>query len=1279
MAGKASSREGQHGRTLPAVPVLQNRTEQPAIQKKENKTGLPDDLKAGIENLSGYSMDDVRTHYNSDKPAQLQALAYAQGTDIHLASGQEKHLPHEAWHVVQQKQGRVQSTTQLFAMDVNVNKDLEMEADRMGSAVSGPEGKFSQYMEHAGQNGGLNSANGFPASLRDSNTTLPGVIQGMFYEKLKDSDEYVWHWGPVIGSVWKKNLDENGAHVIHNGYGAWERKHNRASGQPLSFYSFIESNSGNILKAASTIAVGYFFLSFLSSIPQAAAQQLMLAAPEIAGNVTGSTAVAAQNSSALADIAIIMNMVTVNVGMLGLLQQHYALQQQQRPQFALQIYEPMQVMTRGRLIAGTTPQTEKSGTGLVIEGSGLKKEELVDHIAKETGLISEQVEEVIGHFHLDKEKISYHSGSLNELTNYVKKVYGKEYSGKAGMPEVRGKDSLVRQTVKKRLKSEIWGKVKFSDILDPYKDKMAEVLNAITQIEIHLKRRGYLDEKYIIEHPKAWIDQYLEGVPFESTPVVNNEGKILWRKDQKTMPKELTGRKSETVVTDREIPGIFGMLQSQVPGKDPKDGCFARADFTSYYMQVLRDFKGVGKIRVDVKSGNSDLKPTSTHFMEGVEGVVWKMHTAATITTKDGQTYVMDIALQKPLTPDEWIKALTAMSGDQLIISNTKKWNYHLGDQKENGVSLIDVLSQLRGLHISEMFGHKNNKGLLPWSTWENAKDFAPIDEVKKIKNYVLRATDEPNKMKGIFKGEEISDASALEDPSSYCKLDFLDNHVVLYVPREVTKIRMTGISGIGRISKEDIEERCKELDSDLPESETSQLLPSVTELSEDPVVRGKQILDLNKEYLAREVDVIRIHTHAIAGQHGRGHQAAAISVIEQLAREYCGDARIEMIIEAEPEAMYVFENLVTGFDPAKDMQELTYKSCNFTVIRQGPGHRGTPSLPFERRVGIYPADDMEIWDDDVTNIEYSKKLMDSMGTQSLISLNPHAWGVNKRFIDKGSKSYPITESESSIYKGGTYRDLGTEGMSPIDELLKNNIMKLVQMVNDGEIDLCGTYGLHFTDSSGGSSMKSGESIVNGLAETAVIYQMRRGNTRPLVIVNLSKKNLDHTRFIRSKLGALENTKTTLSYYEITKPMELSVSGSGDVIFIDVVSGIPKDWFSFVMDHSTLPIIYEGANTANLAHQMGKKFLSIRPMGSTPYIEIPGFEEGRERLEEAGVALAGLEGPMNPGSLVAAVLLEMEQPESDVAKYVNEVLKLASDPEADQVLMAIAKLREIAK
>jgi len=122
--------------------------QQPPIQKKENNTGLPDNLKTGMENLSGMSMDDVEVHHNSDKPAQLQAHAYAQGTDIHLAPGQEKHLPHEAWHVVQQKQGRVKPTMQM-KVNVNVNddSDLEREADVMGTKALQIQGDYTKTLQ----------------------------------------------------------------------------------------------------------------------------------------------------------------------------------------------------------------------------------------------------------------------------------------------------------------------------------------------------------------------------------------------------------------------------------------------------------------------------------------------------------------------------------------------------------------------------------------------------------------------------------------------------------------------------------------------------------------------------------------------------------------------------------------------------------------------------------------------------------------------------------------------------------------------------------------------------------------------------------------------------------------------------------------------------------------------------------------------------------------------------------------------------------------------------
>ena len=120
---------------------LQGKFSQPLQREQENasspnKTGMPENLKNGIESLSGMNVSDVRVHYNSSRPARLNALAYAQGSDIHLASGQEKHLPHEAWHTVQQRQGRVQPTMQMAGTQINDDAGLEKEADVMGEKAA---------------------------------------------------------------------------------------------------------------------------------------------------------------------------------------------------------------------------------------------------------------------------------------------------------------------------------------------------------------------------------------------------------------------------------------------------------------------------------------------------------------------------------------------------------------------------------------------------------------------------------------------------------------------------------------------------------------------------------------------------------------------------------------------------------------------------------------------------------------------------------------------------------------------------------------------------------------------------------------------------------------------------------------------------------------------------------------------------------------------------------------------------------------------------------------
>jgi hypothetical protein len=109
----------------------------PASSSQQGQTtGLPVRLKTGIEQLSGISLDEVRVHYPSSRPTRLGAAAYAEGTDIHIAPGQQRHLPHEAWHVVQQKLGRVKPTLRMSGLSLNESPELEKEASTMGARAA---------------------------------------------------------------------------------------------------------------------------------------------------------------------------------------------------------------------------------------------------------------------------------------------------------------------------------------------------------------------------------------------------------------------------------------------------------------------------------------------------------------------------------------------------------------------------------------------------------------------------------------------------------------------------------------------------------------------------------------------------------------------------------------------------------------------------------------------------------------------------------------------------------------------------------------------------------------------------------------------------------------------------------------------------------------------------------------------------------------------------------------------------------------------------------------
>lgn len=113
--------------------VIQKKAQQ--AQRKPNLTGIPIQMKLDLEQRSGLSFDDVRVHYHSDKPSKIGALAYTQGTQVHIGPGQEKHLMHELGHVIQQKRGPIPPTQYISGLPVNCSQALESEADHMAHAV----------------------------------------------------------------------------------------------------------------------------------------------------------------------------------------------------------------------------------------------------------------------------------------------------------------------------------------------------------------------------------------------------------------------------------------------------------------------------------------------------------------------------------------------------------------------------------------------------------------------------------------------------------------------------------------------------------------------------------------------------------------------------------------------------------------------------------------------------------------------------------------------------------------------------------------------------------------------------------------------------------------------------------------------------------------------------------------------------------------------------------------------------------------------------------------
>jgi hypothetical protein len=112
------------------------------------------------------------------------------------------------------------------------------------------------------------------------------------------------------------------------------------------------------------------------------------------------------------------------------------------------------------------------------------------------------------------------------------------------------------------------------------------------------------------------------------------------------------------------------------------------------------------------------------------------MHTAPIVTLANGERFVMDIALDKPIPFDQWLSSLHSNFNDCMTTRSTH-WNVDCGQDctSDQKTSLPALLVDLRGLYLFEMVdGNQTTnpdgslRRTMNWMSWVNdSRGFIPM------------------------------------------------------------------------------------------------------------------------------------------------------------------------------------------------------------------------------------------------------------------------------------------------------------------------------------------------------------------------------------------------------------------------------------------------------------------------------------------------------------------------------------------------------------------------
>ncbi|MCH5208986.1 MAG: DUF4157 domain-containing protein, partial [Oscillospiraceae bacterium] len=226
-------------------------------------------MKAGFERSSGFSFDDVKVHYNSEKPAQLRAHAYTQGNNVYVAPGQEKHLPHELGHVVQQKSDMVEANSEIEGLPLNDDEAMENDADEKAEEAEDSSDSEDKPLQAKFKEGGVvqrekESASTYAYNVSAGPVTTAFGILGMIggigsflYTKHADrKHRYIEEIEKYADAACDACDEQIAAMDMYNAQNNGNEEKNKAHAEAIKNQRKVRSNYEAAIKKAATMSKG---------------------------------------------------------------------------------------------------------------------------------------------------------------------------------------------------------------------------------------------------------------------------------------------------------------------------------------------------------------------------------------------------------------------------------------------------------------------------------------------------------------------------------------------------------------------------------------------------------------------------------------------------------------------------------------------------------------------------------------------------------------------------------------------------------------------------------------------------------------------------------------------------------------------------------------------------------------------------------------------------------------------------------------------------------------